>query len=328
MLNNYEKQEILSRFPNIKLSYESSDHKKVFDYDLLMAIPEGKKCFAWFTIHNNKNVCIILEINNNLIQDIKIMNSCFNYELCFGTIFYGTVLINKGTPFFSIEDIYYYKGKNISSMTLLNKLNLYKTIFVNDIQQISYNNYFIIFGLPIINSNFSEMLRLIGELPYNILFIQYRYYNQNSNKPLNSIKYIKPKTNTFEKKVEIKNNFKKSVVFLVKPDIQNDIYHLYTDNGNTYYDIAYIPDYVTSVMMNNKFRNIKENKNLDALEESDDEEEFENVKLDKFVFLDKSYHMICIYNNKFKKWTPVRIVSNNQKTITSNELPLLEKNKY
>ena len=37
--------------------------------------------------------------------------------------------------------------------------------------------------------------------------------------------------------------------------------------------------------MNSLFRNIKENGNLDLLEESDDEEEFENIALDKFVYL-------------------------------------------
>ena len=34
-----------------------------------------------------------------------------------------------------------------------------------------------------------------------------------------------------------------------------------------------IPDYKTSVFMNDLFRTIKENKNLDLLEESDDEED-------------------------------------------------------
>ena len=38
--------------------------------------------------------------------------------------------------------------------------------------------------------------------------------------------------------------------------------------------------------------------NLDALEESDDEEEFENVSLDKFVDLDKKYVMKCLYLSK------------------------------
>ena len=61
--------------------------------------------------------------------------------------------------------------------------------------------------------------------------------------------------------------------------------------------------------MNKLFRNIKENINLDALEESDDEEEFQNEKLDRFVYLDKSYKMICGYNYKFKKWFPISVHS-------------------
>ena len=40
------------------------------------------------------------------------------------------------------------------------------------------------------------------------------------------------------------------------------------------YKVACIPNYKTSMMMNALFRNIKENRNLDLLEESDDEEEF------------------------------------------------------
>ena len=54
----------------------------------------------------------------------------------------------------------------------------------------------------------------------------------------------------------------------------NDI-HIPDKKGEIldYFDIAYIPDYKTSVFMNSLFRNIKENINLDYLEESDDEEE-------------------------------------------------------
>ena len=60
-------------------------------------------------------------------------------------------------------------------------------------------------------------------------------------------------------------------------------------------------------MMNKLFRKIKENDDLDKLEESDDEEEFENSNLDKFVYLDNSFKMLCNYNNKFKKWTPIKL---------------------
>ena len=60
-------------------------------------------------------------------------------------------------------------------------------------------------------------------------------------------------------------------------------------------------------MMNKLFRNIKENNDLDALEESDDENEFENPNIDKFVDLTKSYKMLCNFNTKFKKWVPIKI---------------------
>jgi len=61
--------------------------------------------------------------------------------------------------------------------------------------------------------------------------------------------------------------------------------------------------------MNNLFRKIKENSNLDLLEESDDEEEFENTAIDKFVYLQKKVRMKCIYNSMFNKWLPVKIVT-------------------
>ena len=53
--------------------------------------------------------------------------------------------------------------------------------------------------------------------------------------------------------------------------------------------------------MNKLFRNIKENNNLDLLEESDDEDEFENEKDDRFVYLDRVFNMLCSYNYKFPR---------------------------
>jgi hypothetical protein len=81
------------------------------------------------------------------------------------------------------------------------------------------------------------------------------------------------------------------------------------NNGNNleFFDIAAIPDYKTSVMMNRLFRKIKENENLDALEESDDDDEFENMNDDKFVHLDKCVKMECMYNKKFDKYVPLKV---------------------
>ena len=100
-------------------------------------------------------------------------------------------------------------------------------------------------------------------------------------------------------------------------------------NGNEeeFYDLALIDSFETSKFMNKLFRTIKENNNLDTLEESDSEEEFENINIDKFVNLEKSYLIDCEYNNKFKKWIPRNLSKN--KIVSKNNLYLiLGKKKY
>jgi hypothetical protein len=94
------------------------------------------------------------------------------------------------------------------------------------------------------------------------------------------------------------------LIFKVTPDIQNDIYNLlvYNNGKEEFYDIAFIPDYKTSIMMNKLFRKIKENNYLDALEESDNEDEFENERIDKYVYLEKSYKMVCEQMGLLTQW--------------------------
>jgi hypothetical protein len=108
-----------------------------------------------------------------------------------------------------------------------------------------------------------------------------------------------------------KPQYKSKTIFEMKADLQNDIYHLYAfgkSSERVYCGIAYIPNYKTSKYMNSFFRNIKENNNLDALEESDDEEEFENQNIDKHVNLNKKLPFECIYLAKFRRWVPIKKV--------------------
>ena len=72
------------------------------------------------------------------------------------------------------------------------------------------------------------------------------------------------------------------------------------NDKKTKWGMADIPDYKTSCYMNGLFRNIKENCNLDLLEESDDEDDFENTDAAKYVDLDKEIIMHRVYNSIFK----------------------------
>ena len=120
----------------------------------------------------------------------------------------------------------------------------------------------------------------------------------------------KPQT---QSQSQYKSQYKQSggggrILFWVKPDLKDDIYHLYKSkecNKENYAGLALIPNYITSVKMNSIFRTIKENKNLDTLEESDDEDEFENINDNKFVNVDKCESIYFLWNSKFHKYYPI-----------------------
>jgi len=309
---------ILSDFPKFELSYETMTHNKVCDADVILAIPEGQNYFAWFTSYKNNNVCFILEITENKqISNIEIVQTSFVDKLAFGTIFYGSIFYYNKMRAFCVEDIYYYRGRNIYRNTYLEKLNLLGQILNNDVSSYALNKNFMIFGLPLIKNDFSLLLKEIELLPYKIKFIKFRYLNKDSSSNIFCMKYFKPSITNKCAQGQLNK-----AVFKITPALQEDIYNLFIYNKGTedFYDVAFIPDFKTSVMMNKLFRNIKENYNLDALEESDDEDEFECEREDKFVFMDRSFKMNCEYNYKFKKWFPVSLAEKNEKIITYNLL--------
>ena len=49
-LSQNQISQLMNRFPEFELSYETISHKKVSPlYNICLAIPTGKKCFTWFT---------------------------------------------------------------------------------------------------------------------------------------------------------------------------------------------------------------------------------------------------------------------------------------
>ena len=259
-LNYNNKKNLISFLPKLELSYIKNIHKKVHS-DLCLFIPKGSKCFAWFKCWNNKNTCFILNIDtrNKRINDIFIYDSIFDYKLCAGkgTILYGTI-IKKKTNLFCIEDIYYYKNKNINFETFNIKLKYIKKFFQYDVKQCAYKKNDIIFSLPVMDYSYNNIMNKINNIPYSIYCIQFKKLHNSKNINFH---------------LKIKHEIKKNKVFQIRTCIEEDLYELYCyDKSNLIkYDYAYIPNYKLSIYMNSLFRNIKENGNLDLLEESDDE---------------------------------------------------------
>ena len=329
---------IYNNIPNFELSYETISHKKVSsDYNICMAIPPGKKFFVWFTYFKDKDVCYIFELNKDKKPCNCIMLEHDFTELSHGTLIYGSIYEEEENPikYYIIEDIFYYQGLDLNEYNLYNKLIILKEL-VELLQSVIFNKGVTVFSLPVIwdikfdennTSNIPENIKI--NIPYTVHHIQYRslnktlpYFNVFLTKKLNLINKV---NNIIYTSKIIRYNmdftkptYRRNSVFKVSADIQNDIYQLYAygkDKELVFYNIAYIPSYRCSVFMNKLFRNIKENRNLDYIEESDDEEDFQNINIDKHVNIDKIINMECSFNFKFKKWVPFKIVNNDAARI-------------
>jgi hypothetical protein len=348
-LSSIQINTLSKRIPYFELSYEKISHKKVFpiDYSVYIAIPTGKKYCAWFSFDKSKDVCYLIQlIKNKKIQKIGIANIDFPFTLSLGTMLYGTIY----NTIFIVEDIFYYKGICLKNVNFNEKFSCIKKI----LQELTvFNKNPITFAIPCMwkieksffnndDSFFQSKVEYIKQnTNYNVHHIQFRkmteispYINININvftsSTINEVTLLNDNNyNQFPHPTPLeyvfintfKPLYKKSVVFCVVPDIQFDIYHLYainSCNNFVYYNVACVPDLKTSVFMNSLFRNIRENNNIDYIEESDDESDFENISNNKYVDLNKHINMECVFHFKFKKWIPVQVA--NKKALVVNIL--------
>lgn len=260
----------------------------------------------------------------------------------------------KSKFYFIVENIFVFKGQTLSTIYSERMQPLYQFF-----QEFTHKT--IPFVCPVMWNYDSKKNPLdeipaeySGKIPYTIRYIQYRSSNQilpllniSINKkpiwspviPGSSLKtpdsHVIPvisasasfsNTNTipvgsFDYSKPI---YKQSVFFMVMAEIHHDVYFLYLKNKEgkwVKFQHALILNYKTSVWMNGLFRNIKENQNLDYMEESEDEDDFEDLREDKYVDLQKQLIIECVFSHKFKLWTPIRVMDS---TSVSNLLPSIE----
>jgi hypothetical protein len=309
-------------------------------------IPKGNKRLLWFTNIDNNNYCfsVVYNFKTKQIIDIKKELVCFNQYLTIGkgTLLYGTYIQYKGVQYFSIEDVIHHPIYNkLNTHLWKNKLHYITTLFMKkQICNIDFDNSALnIFVSPFYNINI-PLEHVLNNTNYKIYSIQYllkRNITQNSIQSHSNIISYNMLTYVLNDNDNDKTNYGFNEIvsqyhqtqqshqthqpqetqqtqqyanFIIKSHYQEDIYNLYCLDKNKniiQFNIANIPDYKTSVMMNKYFRNIKENTDLDALEESDDEDNFQNVDVEKHL-LNNICIFKCIFCVKTRMWTPVKCV--------------------
>ena len=310
--NIHEFGNLINEFPDIKLSYDKFFHNKVNfnNNNIYIIIPKGYKIFIWFTYKLNKNICYLLYLDKfNEIFYIEETVLSYKKELSYNTILYGTLIKINNLKFVTIEDIFYYQNEKIEhkNKKYIERLKIIENILENMIKKVILTNKSVIFSFPIITEFYEDALNHISNLIYPVFGIKFyeKSNNYSSGIIINKINKIK------------------ECYFKIKCEISEDCYSLYCLDG--IYNNALILDFKTSKLMNSIFRTIKENINLDLLEMSDEEEEFEINQPDKYIKNKDFILMKCLFNSKFKKWIPIEVCKKNIKLLTIKEVKLIEK---
>jgi hypothetical protein len=346
VLTNIEKTQLLSRFPPIELSYDNILHKKVYAAadvyaadvyaadvyaadvyaaDVYALIPAGQKAFIWFTYYRQQSIYAVLLLNEKgNVQEVQVYPVLS--QLASGTVLYGTLFNSNGLFHYSIEDIFYYKGQPLAKRSYQEKIVILGKIFWGK-ELVPKLSDCLVVGLPLLAESYAQAVKKAAELPYSIYAIQLHDFKQIDPKGIYLYRDIilsKPVAAAAAAALPICANF------YIKAGLAADLYYLYCSMSKQSslskpYSTAMIPSYKSSVFLNSLFRTIKENQNLDLLEESEDETDFENIQEDKFVQLEKTLMMKCVYLRKFRKWQPLELLSNGARINSFNEVRFLEK---
>ena len=250
----------------------------------------------WFTYI--KQFLAIQFVNDILYRLDLNFDNTLSYN---NVLLYGYYLKFQDKCYFIIDNIINYNDY----MYIIEKKDYLDNIFkiyykiLNSIND-NIDNSVRIF-LPFITNNYEDIFNSIYNLAYKPYAIS--IWSNHKNIGIFCLNNTNNNNNT--------NNYNQEI-FKISAHPNSDTYNLYCNNNNTLelYGTALITSYRLSVYMNSLFRNIVENNNLDLLEESDTEENFENIDENKYVDLNKSYYFKCSYNKRFKKWVPITLIKN------------------
>lgn len=298
--------DMLQYFPtNAKVAFETVVQKRLFSVPVCMLMPKGTRSWAWFTTHGDSPACYLVETDD--LKSIRVVDASFATPLSYGTLVQGTYFRSANKrPFFVVDDVVWFKGKNVIHSTYEARLEILLGFLRDDVCP-PINDYMVSFGTPVMAKSIDDVLKL--PCPYPIDRIIYRYLNTNrkifaqpwSADVHKTVPGLAPRPAVVQQQQQLVQTREKIRFFWVTAESKPDVYSLFDDNTGAYVDTACVQSFNDSTALNVLFRHAKANTRLDALEESDDEAEFEQELLP----LNKRLRLKCAWIPRFKRWAPI-----------------------
>jgi hypothetical protein len=291
MLENIKQLETLQKNPH----YVSPNFRGYSYYLLFLKINNIQYCIAIdkrkLSYHKEK-----INIRHVIMYSIKINTFNTMYR---GSIFDSKLIKYDNNHTMLINDCYILMGNNLLTMNLNDKMKYISGIFKNKINNNSCSNFSFRINKLFKYEDLKNLINNIipsSKLDTNgiVFFPEYSgiskifinkpqkikekiEYTSNENVNNESYQLIKDFTDFLKARSYSYENGKTKKLLLEKTNI-TDVYNIYTLNEKEKLGIAHIPNLRISSLCNESFKDSQKNK------------------------------FNCVYNDRFKKWTPLNLI--------------------
>eukprot|EP00941_MAST-03F_sp_MAST-3F-sp1_P000684 g684.t1 len=120
-------------------------------------------------LNTNKPVCVVgsWSKKHGLFDKDKCI-ACYDEVLCAGTLVHGIDFECKGKRFFAVTDILEYCGTMVDSYEYATHVK-YLAGFFTHVAPVPYRNDFVMFGVPLVDSDYKSLAKAIAGLPYAVV---------------------------------------------------------------------------------------------------------------------------------------------------------------
>ena len=310
-------------------------------------VPKGTKAYAWFTSYMGSPVCAMIDLDRQgTPSKIRIHPTIFETSLSYGTILYGTMVnsIAGKHKYLVCDNVFQYKGADMTHSSYSDKLSTIHTVMRDDISSTVYSHNFMSFATPCMFDSFDAAAHTMqhsslmaytpycvqswlngDSRPYGIVHSQeFASFCGASNGPVsnggsrvptptntssgNSFSQLSTPTTGPTRQVPSNNVSRPATTtnLMIRCESAQDTYSYYDERSRTRKNLC-VPTFKNSVTMNTIFRNYKENTNLDAMEESDSDDDFEDISDDKYSHVGEERNISCVYDKALSGWVGVGV---------------------
>jgi hypothetical protein len=292
-------KELEKRFPEFETTREATHKSACQDSDdtLTVYMPQGRRCYLWFTINTDTGkdaIYVVTKKPRFEAKEIFFLNTGNWVPLHYGTI---VTAFQIAADIFVMTDLHYFRGVDVSTSICQKQKWACMAKCICPYYEMK---------LVLPQARLPSTIAPVGIPAYRVHHVQERKWcNVGAYINLQQQQAVSPSPSpspSLQQNKHIKS-------FRMRADPKYDLYRLFDKNDKgdeIFVDYACVTDMETSKWLNSLFRIMKENENLDRIEESDDEEDFNDVDENKYTNLDAVYNIKCKFQTRLKKWIPIR----------------------